>query len=229
MCYHLLYRTASRRTDDNDLMDFRRRARGSPATLGILSGTFNPPTEAHLALAEAGLTACEEVVFVMPRVFPHKPWEGATPEQRLAMLEAAVRCEPRYSIACTEGGLFIEIAQECRAVYGARTTLKFLCGRDAAERMVNWDYGRPGAIGEMLAEFELLVAGRQGGYEPPPELQSRIHPLRLAGDYEEVSATEVRRRMASGERWEHLVPEAIAGMARAFYCFTAEPQSSQRG
>jgi len=196
---------------------FYRRAPGVPARLGILAGTFNPPTRAHLALARAALERVDEVLFALPRRFPHKSYEGASFEDRVRMLEAALQGQDRCSIASTEGGLFIEIARECRSAYPPDTELFFICGRDAAERILKWDYGRPGAIHEQLQEFQLLVAPRGGAWQPPPELAHRIHPLSLEGDYEEVSATEVRRRIRAGEPWRHLAPEAIAGMVEEIY------------
>jgi nicotinic acid mononucleotide adenylyltransferase len=48
-------------------------------------------------------------------------------------------------------------------------------------------------------------------------LQSRIHPLALAPTFDEVSSTEVRRRIAAGEPWEHLVPESIIELVRGIY------------
>jgi len=198
-------------------MQFFHRAAASPARLAILAGTFNPPTSAHLALARAGLAFADEVLFVLPRAFPHKPYEGGGFEERIKMLQALAGGEPRFSIAATQGGLFIEIARECRQAYGPGTHLKFLCGRDAAERIVNWNYGAPGAFREMLGEFELLVASRLGEYSPPPEMRHRIHPLPLAGDYSQVSATEVRERITRGEPWEHLVPPAIVPLVRRYY------------
>ena len=39
------------------------------------------------ALAESALTIVDEVVLAIPRSFPHKQFEGATLEQRLAMLQ----------------------------------------------------------------------------------------------------------------------------------------------
>jgi nicotinate (nicotinamide) nucleotide adenylyltransferase len=198
-------------------MEFFRRAAGSPKKLGILAGTFNPPTRAHFALAHAALAVVEEVLFVLPRVFPHKRYEGAGFEQRVRMLELAAGEEPRFSIAAAEHGLFIEIALECRAAYGSATELFFLCGCDAADRIVNWDYGRPGAIREQLQEYQLLVAPRGGAYLPPEPLRDRIHALALAEDYSEVSATAVRERIRRGETWEHLVPEAIVPVVREIY------------
>ena len=198
-------------------MDFFLRAAGSPRRLGVFPGAFNPPTRAHLALARAALTCVDEVVFVLPRVFPHKEYEGATLQQRVDMLRAALAREPRCSIAATEQGLFIDIARECGAAYGPDVDLAFLCGRDAAERIVNWDYGRPGAIAEMLRAFSLLVAVREGEYTPPPRLAHRIASLPLNEPLNDVSATLVRIRVGEGQSWEHLVPAEIREQVRALY------------
>jgi nicotinate (nicotinamide) nucleotide adenylyltransferase len=198
-------------------MEFFRRAVGEVRRLGVFPGTFNPPTRAHLALARAALTVVEEVVFVLPRILPHKGWEGARFEDRLRLLEAAIGEEPCCSIAASDKGLFIEIARECREAYGAGAELYFLCGRDAAERVVNWDYGRPGAFLEQLREYQLLVAPRKGIYEPPSQMRDRVHALAMEQDYDELSASEVRRRIRCGEPWEHLVPEAIVGIVKQAY------------
>src|SRR5215208_4781186 len=98
-------------------MRFFRRASVAPNRLGILPGTFNPVTIAHLALAHAALSCVDEVVFVLPRVFPHKDYSGASFDDRIAMLDAALD-DPAFSVAAADGGLFIEIARECRAEYG---------------------------------------------------------------------------------------------------------------
>ncbi|MBI3471454.1 MAG: nicotinate-nicotinamide nucleotide adenylyltransferase [Candidatus Solibacter usitatus] len=189
-------------------MVFFLRAAGKPAKLGILSGAFNPPTLAHLAMAEAALEIADEVLFVLPRVFPHKEYEGAGLEQRLDWLQAAVTVESRYSIGHSKGGLFIEIAHECRAAYGHDTELYFLCGRDAAERVVDWDYGPHASFREQLDYFQLLVAPRNGNFEPPAAIAHRVHVLPIPEAAQQISSTEVRRRMQAGEPWEHLVPPA---------------------
>src|ERR1039458_7945743 len=72
---------------------------GGNPRLGVLPGTFNPVTVAHLALAEAALTIVDEVVFVLPRQFPHKTYSGAAFEQRAELLEMALEGEPRFSAA----------------------------------------------------------------------------------------------------------------------------------
>jgi nicotinate-nucleotide adenylyltransferase len=190
-------------------MEFLRRSKDKPYRLGVLPGTFNPVTVAHLALAEAALTIVDEVVFVLPRQFPHKTYSGAAFEQRAELLEMALAGEPRFSAAACAGGLFVEIATECRAAYGADVRLSFLCGRDAADRIANWDYGHAGAFREMLKQFDLLVAARSGEYCPPESLSSSFARLELNGAFDHVSASEVRARISSGEAWEHLVPSAV--------------------
>jgi len=198
-------------------MEFVRRAPGHPSRLGILPGTFNPITVAHLALGRAALSRVDEVVFALPRILPHKEYTGASFDERVEMLLTALADEPAFSIAAVDRGLFVEIAAECRAAYGEEVALWFLCGRDAAERFANWDYGEPGAFAGMLRQFDLLVASRQGTYQPPPELEAAVSRLDLPGGFDHVSATEVRERITRGEPWEHLVPAAIIGKVREIY------------
>jgi len=198
-------------------MQFHRRAAVSPTRLGVFPGSFNPPTIAHLALARAALKAVDEVVFVLPRSFPHKEYRGTNLEQRVELLQDTVSVDPRFSLAITEGGLFIDIAHECRVAYGADIGLSFVCGRDAAERIASWNYGRAEAWPEMLREFEMLVAPRAGGYSPHPDQLGSFRQITIDPGCDLISATEVRRRIATGEPWEHLVPEAIHARVREFY------------
>jgi nicotinic acid mononucleotide adenylyltransferase len=116
----------------------------------------------------------------------------------------------------SEGGLFLEMARECRQATGAGRIL-LACGRDAAERIAGWDYSGGPSIEEQMEEYELLVAPRQGFYVPPPALAEKVHALRLAGDYDEASSTEARARIAAGQPWRHLVPEEIAADVAAAY------------
>jgi nicotinate (nicotinamide) nucleotide adenylyltransferase len=198
-------------------MEFLHRSAGTPARLAIFPGTFNPLTTAHHALMRAALAQVDEVVVVLPRVFPHKEYVGATFAARAEMLCSIVGPDDPISVAASDRGLFVEIAAECREAYGPEASLAFLCGRDAAERIAGWDYGRSDAFAEMLRQFDLLVAGRQGEYEPPEHLPGAIRRLEVSGDFSAVSASDVRRRISRGEPWEHLVPSAIREIVRKVY------------
>jgi nicotinate-nucleotide adenylyltransferase len=198
-------------------MQFLRRAPGRPSRIGILPGAFNPPTVAHLALAHSALSHVEETVFVLPKAFPHKLYEGASFEARVEMLCAATADTPNFSVAVAAGGLFRDIAGECRQAYGEDAQLSFLCGRDAAERILSWDYGGEASVIEMLREFDLLVAARRGELEAPLHLRHAIERLYLSDDLDLVSSSEVRERIARAERWEHLVPQAVRKLAAKIY------------
>jgi nicotinate-nucleotide adenylyltransferase len=197
-------------------MEFIRRAAGRPTRLAVFPGTFNPVTVAHLALADAALALAGEVVFVLPRTFPHKTYTGADFVQRVELLCLAVDGRDDISIAASEGGLFAEIADECRQAYGD-VRLSFLCGRDAAERIATWDYGDANAFPAMLRQFDLLVAARAGEYLPPPHQRDSFTSLELACSLDHVSASEIRARIARGEAWEHMVPPAVQKRVHEIY------------
>ncbi len=182
---------------------------GSIASVGILPGSFHPVTRAHVALGAAALSHVDLVLFTMPRRFPHKEYEAVGLDDRLALVIAATRTEPRFAVAISEGGLFIEMAREARARFPASDAPWLICGRDAAERIVGWDYGEGDSIDAQLREYGLLVAARQGSYRPPEQLGERVRELAMPPDWDAVSATEVRRRIAHGGDWRELVPAEV--------------------
>jgi nicotinate-nucleotide adenylyltransferase len=185
--------------------------------LGVLPGTFNPPTRAHLALAAAALSHVDQVLFVLPRALPHKQYSGVSFADRLHLIQSAVASHPHFAAASSQGGLFLEIAAECREAYGRSVEIAFLCGRDAAERIVGWKYERPEMLGEMFDQFSLLVARRQGEYTPPGHLAHRIRGLDIEDGWDDVSATEVRACIAAGNEWQNLVPPVIAAEVARLY------------
>lgn len=179
--------------------------------IGILAGAFNPVTRAHVALAHAARPQVDEIVCVIPRSYPHKGFHGATLDQRLEMLR---RVAIHDRIELTNSGLFIDIARELRR---PQTELLFICGADAAERVLYWDYGEPNAIDRMLNEFSLLVAPRTSHFSPSAKFCHHIRELAMPSGYEEISSTEVRTRIAAGHHWKHLVPASIVDLARSIY------------
>jgi len=196
-------------------VQFHHRARRRhPKRLAVLPGSFNPPTIAHIELARTAKSLVDEVVFVLPQSFPHKEYFGASLTERVELLKAA---DHQASIATTEGGLYIEIARDFSTHFGPGTTISLLCGRDAAERILTWEYGREGVVEEILAEFELLVAPRDGDFQSPGQWAHRIRKLEVSSDLDEISSTELRERIARGHAWEHLVPEQIAERVRKIY------------
>lgn len=181
--------------------------------LALLPAAFNPPTTAHLALAERAIDSfgLAQAVMVLPERMPHKENLGASLDDRLAMLDAVAEENSRLGVAVAAGGLILEIVREFRLFVQADVRISVLCGADAADRFLTWAYGHElPPFRQQLDEFELIVATRQHAFEAPADCAHRIHPLVLPEEYGEVSATQVRETIARGEPWRQWVPPRVA-------------------
>ena len=180
--------------------------------LGLLPGAFNPPTHAHLGLAAAAEAQhrLDQIVFVLPKALPHKEFEAITFEEKVSLTKAAVADHSSWAVGSSDGGLVVEIAAEFRELCGAATEIFALCGRDAAARIVRWNYGAGPSIAEQLRRHQMIVAARGGQFDPPLELQSRILTIDLPDDLQAISSSQVREAIAAGRPWRHLVVKAVA-------------------
>jgi nicotinate-nucleotide adenylyltransferase len=184
--------------------------------LGVLGGAYNPPTRAHLAIAEAVVhtMGIHEVLFCLPQVPPHKTIFGASLAQRLEMMQLAVVDCPYAAVGLSSHGLFLDIYAALRAVYPPTTDVFFLTGRDAAERILTWDYNdTAAALRQMFTAFQLIVCDRDGAFQLPndPRLapyRHRIHRCSLALD--DISSTVVRQYVQQDRPIDAFVPPAVA-------------------
>ncbi|HET7249972.1 MAG TPA: nicotinate (nicotinamide) nucleotide adenylyltransferase [Gemmatimonadales bacterium] len=173
----------------------------------LFGGSFDPVHLGHLVVAEAAAEALGARVRLMPaREQPFKRGAAsATPEQRAAMLELAVHGNPRLAVERIE--LELETpsytVRTLRALAerepGNRFTL--LLGADAARDLPTWHEAAalPGLA-------DVVVFGRPGTTALGPNL-----PIQRVIDVPaiEVSATEIRRRVAAGRSIRYLVPDAV--------------------
>jgi nicotinic acid mononucleotide adenylyltransferase len=163
------------------------------------------------------LDQSDEVIWVLPRTLPHKGFEGASFEARCRLLRTLAIQHAGFSAAVTDGGLYAEIAGEARDYFGAQIEIALVLGRDAAERIASWDYGAPGVFDDFVRRHRLLVAARSGEYEPAVHHRERISALPMESSLDEVSSSEVRRRIVDGEDWRALVPPGIEGIVENSY------------
>lgn len=184
--------------------------------LALLPGSFHPITKAHLALARAALAFADQLWFVLPRSFPHKSYDQVSLRDRVDLIRAVID-DPRMAAVISEGGLFIEMVRECRRRFPTLGQISVVCGRDAAERIIAWDYDGVAPIEEQLQEYNLLVAARNGDLDPPPHLAPHIHTLRLAEDYNNISATALREKIRQGADWKDHTPAAIHDRVLSLY------------
>jgi nicotinate-nucleotide adenylyltransferase len=204
-------------------LEFLYRDAIKPDRVAIFPGAWNPPTIAHAGIALAALNWARrngrgELVWILPAALPHKAYDGIAFSDRRRMIELLARSHPGFSAAISEGGLYSEIAEEARAFFGPATEIGLACGRDAADRIATWDYGASAddVFGQLVMKHPLLVAARAGEYEPPDRHRDCIVSLPLP-NLDDVSSTEVRRRIAAQAPWQHLVPPAIADVVAQLY------------
>ncbi|MCX5770659.1 MAG: nicotinate-nucleotide adenylyltransferase [Candidatus Hydrogenedentes bacterium] len=183
--------------------------------IGIFGGTFDPVHNAHLRIARAALDAgkLDLVYFVVAARPPHKQTvTHASPEDRLAMVRAAVEGDPRLHASdvelVREGYSYtVDTIQEFQRRHpGAELFL--IIGYDSLLDLPRWR--RPDHIVECC---RLLVAPRPRMNEPPaPEFEGAYQILPFQET--DLSSTEIRRRVAAGEPIEGLVPPAVERIIR---------------
>ncbi len=192
--------------------------RNAPARsrIGMLGGTFDPPHNAHLALAEAARATLhlDHVVFVPAGDPWRKRDRKVTPATaRLEMVRAAVAHLPWAQVST------VEVDRDGPS-YTAETLADlvqpgedwwFILGADALADMPRWS--EPHRILELA---RLAVARRPDSTGPMftaevrralPEVESRTDFIQMP--QLDISATEIRRRLAAGESTDDLLPHPV--------------------
>ena len=209
----------------------KKAAAPEPTRLGVLGGAYNPITLAHLAVGEAAMHnfGIDEVLFLLPKVPPHKTIFGASLEQRLEMMRLAAADIPHASVGISTHGLFVDMYEGLLAVYPHRPQVFFLTGRDAAERILAWHYDDAGTVlNRMFESFQFIVCSRDGPFRLPDDpllrpYKNRIHSCLLPPQVDAISATEVRKRCEEGLPIEDLVPEPVAAYITTHKLYTTAP------
>jgi nicotinic acid mononucleotide adenylyltransferase len=67
----------------------------------------------------------------------------------------------------------------------------------------------------MVEQYPLLVAGRAGDYLPHARHADRVIPLTV--NFDDVSSSEIRDRIAAAQPWQHLAPPEIADTIAQIY------------
>jgi len=162
---------------------------------GILGGTFDPPHNGHVALAEAAREQLPiEGLEIWVEEHPGHRGVVAAPDARLRMAQAAF---PGENVRLDSNPFTVD------AVRGGEEAL-FVVGADQAADFVTWK--EP----EQVLKWVKLAVGTRGGYELPDLSRwgDRVVPFELASP--EISSSEIRDRVAAGETIADLVPPAVA-------------------
>jgi len=216
----------------------------SSKAIGILGGTFDPIHFGHLRLAEEMLELANlrQIRFIPTGIPPHRNAPQVSAQHRSAMVRLAITEQPAFvlderEVERTVPCYTVDTLRELRAELGAAQPLCLLMGGDAFLQLHTWHEW------EQLFGLAHIVVG----YRPGFTLEERIHSAtaELQRHYQqrlcaanalsqqpcggitelaipklEISATDIRRRVAEGRTIRYLLPSAVADYIHQHQLYT---------
>lgn len=175
----------------------------APMKLALYGGTFDPIHCGHLILAREAMETLglDRVVFVPAAQSPHKLHrEPAPPRIRLEMVQAAIADEPGFACDDAEierpGPSFTIDTVERTVAQHPDAELFYFIGHDNVRELNTWR-----RIGDLRRLVRFVVFDRDGC----DLAHDFLHVTRQI----DISATEVRARVARGASIRYLVPESV--------------------
>jgi nicotinate-nucleotide adenylyltransferase len=172
--------------------------------IGIYGGTFDPIHNGHLIMARDAVEklGLDEIILIPNATPPHRPGDKPAPDAlRFEMVGAAIAGEPRFKandIELRRGGVSysFDTVLALRQKYPADAEFYFLVGGDNLDELHSCH-----RIEELkrLVTFVVLNRGTRDAEHPVMKLDRRI----------DISATEIRARVAKNKSIRYFVPEAV--------------------
>jgi nicotinamide-nucleotide adenylyltransferase len=203
-------------------MRFVHRGGGSPSKVAVLSASFNPPTLAHLRMAEIAHEDLghPEVVLELAIANVDKGITGAPLHERLMMMRAIAAPRPWMSAAIATHGRFLDKMTALREHFPSAEVC-FVVGYDTLARVFDPKYYADRAV-ELRALFDqtsFACANREGSGDGALAALLRapanamyaggVRPMALDAYHAGLSSTAVRASLASGEGTSEGVPEEV--------------------
>jgi len=176
--------------------------------IGIYGGTFDPIHHGHLILARDACEslALEKMIFVPAAASPHKKDKTATAaEIRLEMVRKGTEGEPRFEVDDCELRRdppsytidTVEIIQRRQS----KAQIFYCLGEDNLAGLTSWH-----RFDELAQLVQFIVLDRRG-FENKTD-------YRVIRRHIDISATEIRKRVAEGRSIRYLVPHAVEEIIR---------------
>ena len=184
-------------------MSVERLSVGGLKKIAIYGGTFDPVHHAHLILAREAIETLDldKVILVPAAISPlKKAAPVASGEVRLAMLQAAIKGEPKFEVDECEllrppPSYTIDTVEEIRR-RECDASIYCLIGEDNVEQLPRWH-----RFAELEKIVRFVVLDRTG--------KQPSHSYQLIHRRIDISATEIRRRVAQNESIRYLVPDSV--------------------
>lgn len=171
--------------------------------IALFGGTFDPVHHGHLILAREAVERLQidRLIFIPNTLSPHKQARvTASGELRMEMVRAAIRGEAKFEaddLELKRGGpsYAIDTVEEMLR-QNPDAGLFYLIGEDNVAELHTW---RRVQDLQRLAQF--VVMSRTG--------HGRNHSFPVVERDIDISATEIRKRVAKNESIRYLVPEKV--------------------
>jgi nicotinate-nucleotide adenylyltransferase len=181
--------------------------------VGLFGGTFNPPHQAHLLVAQAAYEqfGLSQVVFIPSGIPPHKEIvENVSKEDRYAMVKEAISPFPYFSVSRIEidregPSYTIDTILALKGKYVQK--MCFIVGADLLLQIETWKEPQ-----KLLVSVPFLVAPRGGvseeHFKVPPFDHAEISFLEM--QEVDLSSTWIRDKIMRKEEIPECMPEAVA-------------------
>jgi len=176
--------------------------------IAIYGGTFDPIHHGHLIVAREARErlGADEVIFIPARVSPlRKAAPIARDEIRLLMIQAAIENEPGFAVDDCElrrppPSFTIDTVEQIKRRAGD-ATIYCLIGEDNVDKLTKW---RRFSDLEKMVRFVVLDRTGQRPSHVYPVIRRKI----------DISATEIRKRVATGRSIQYFVPPTVEEIIR---------------
>ena len=176
--------------------------------IGIFGGTFDPIHHGHLILARDAIEQLQldELLFIPAAISPHKLDRTPTPAHaRVEMLRAAIEGEPQFCLDTLElerpAPSFTVDTVEALRIREPDARFVYLIGEDNVARLSTWH-----RFAELSQMVQFAVLDRTG-------LKTE-HPFPSVRRHLDISATDIRNRVARGQSIRYLVPPGVEKIIR---------------
>jgi len=177
--------------------------------VGILGGTFDPPHNAHLVMAETALARVplDKVLFMPAPDPPLKNAVEVTPyDTRVEMLGLAIRGRRGLELSRLEefrsGPSFtVELLRHYRTMFGEEPFL--ILGADSVCDLARWR--EP----ETVLSLATLVVFPRTGYSPRVPVSGDASVVMFEAPVVDISSTDIRARIRAGAPVRSMLPESV--------------------
>lgn len=183
--------------------------------VGILGGTFDPPHQAHLIMADFVLEGMvlDEIWFLPSHIPPHKKQANVSANDRLAMVKKAIADHPKFQVCDIElarkgTSYTVDTMVELKDNYPEHR-FYFIIGGDMVEHLPKWNNI------DKLSQLVEFIGVMRPGFKGKTELPVHYVDIPLV----EISSSNIRKRIHEKKTVRYLMPDSVYHYIKEQYLY----------